>query len=880
MTLGEPETRRRLIRKALEQAGWSPIVYYRENLDKPIVAVEEYPTDTGPADYVLFHRDEALAIVEAKRLSRGPQSTIEQAKRYARGFKESRFDYRGYGVPFVYSTNGEVTYFQDLRNRFNLPRKISHFHTPSALRSFLIQDTSKAIGWLKTTSTEGYGLRPYQKEAIEHIESALIDGKRRMMIAMATGTGKTYIAVCQIYRLIKSGFAKKVLFLVDRRALAAQAVGAFSTFEPEPGLKFDSIYNVYSQRFHKEDLEDFKFQVKAIPQEDLLNPNPHHTFVFVCTIQLMRSMLFGREEVEPITGDEEYEAEVERIDIPIHAFDVIIADECHRGYTATEEGKWREVLDHFDAIKIGLTATPALHTKAYFKDIIFEYGIDRAIQEGWLVDYDIVRIHSGIRMEGMFLKRGEHVELIDTQTGKSRYDVLEDEREFDSTRIEKDITAPDMNKKIVVEFAKYALKQEEESGRFPKTLVFAVNDLEHISHADRLVNILREQLGRGSDFVTKITGKSDRPLRLFRKFRNRREPGISVTVDMLTTGVDVPRLENLLFLRPVKSRILFEQMLGRGTRKCEDIKKTHFTIFDSVGVLDYFRYASPFVSEPPDKPYRTTRQIIKALYNNEDREHNTKILVRRLQRIHKNITAEGRKQFLRFTPDRDIGEFASNLPQLLEKEWKKTMQILTNKQFLWLVENYPRSRTFIKALDQEDMVESEFLFKTIDGKSLRPSEYIKEFQQYIKTNPDHIEALEILLKRPKDFDTEALKELRDRLAHYSHRFTESNLRRAYKFALADIISIVKHAVDDIPLITAEERIDIALKRVTKGQEFKPEQEEWLELIRSHLIENIIIEKGDFNMIPFSRRGGWRRANRVFEGRLLELLVKINEGMLE
>jgi type I restriction enzyme R subunit len=362
----EWKTRQRLINKALETAKWTSRVHYHTQLDtaKPVLVVEEYPTEYGPADYILFQRSEPIAIVEAKRLSSGIQGAIEQAKRYSRGLKETRFDFHGYKVPFVYSTNGTVIFFQDLRDRYSLPRKVSNFHTPTALRSFLMSDTSKAIAWLKTTPAEGYGLRRYQREAIEHIEDALIDGKRQMMVAMATGTGKTYVAMCQSYRLIKSGLAKKILFLVDRRALAAQAVSAFSSFEPEPGLKFDSIYNVYSQSFHQDDMEDFQFNAQAFRREDLENPDPHQAFVLVCTIQLMRSMIFGRDEFSIITGDEEVESDVDRLDIPIHAFDIIIADECHRGYTTTETGKWREVLDHFDAIKIGLTATPAKHTLA------------------------------------------------------------------------------------------------------------------------------------------------------------------------------------------------------------------------------------------------------------------------------------------------------------------------------------------------------------------------------------------------------------------------------------------------------------------------------------------------------------------------------------
>src|SRR5439155_832988 len=297
-------------------------------------------------------------------------------------------------------------------------------------------------------------LRPYQVEANAAIEQAIIDRKRQMLVAMATGTGKTFTLVNEAYRLMKSGVARRILFLVDRRALAVQAVNAFASFEPEPGLKFDKIYEVYSQKFRREDLgDDSPFDPKVIPTGYLTNPQPGHAFVYVCTIQRMAINLFGRQAVfDP--GDETADEDADKLDLPIHAFDVIVADECHRSYTAAEISAWRSTLDHFDAIKIGLTATPAAHTKAYFNDVVYRY-----------------------------------------------------------------------------------------------------------------------EYGHGDGFVQKLTGSPpvDRPLQRIREFRNRPYPGIVVTVDMLSTGVDIPALEFLVFLRPVKSRILWEQMLGRGTRKCLDI---------------------------------------------------------------------------------------------------------------------------------------------------------------------------------------------------------------------------------------------------------------------------------------------------------------------
>jgi type I restriction enzyme R subunit len=490
-----------------------------------------------------------------------------------------------------------------------------------------------------TSNTEWHPrLRPYQIEANQAIDEAIAERKRLMLLAMATGTGKTFTMVNQMYRLMKSGAGRRILFLVDRRALAAQAARAFAAFEPEPGLKFDQVYEVYSQRFHREDFGDEeKFDPKVLPASYLTDPKPGHAFVYVSTIQRMTINLFGRQVAFGL-GDEELDEDAERLDIPIHAFDIVIADECHRGYSSGEVSVWRDTLEHFDAIKIGLTATPAAHTKAYFKEVVFRYEYERAVREGYLVDYDAVKIKSNVRMKGIFLNEGEQVGIIDTRSGAEKMDALEDERQFPSADIEQAITSPDSNRKIIEELKKYADEHEGRYGRQPKCLIFATNDLPHTSHADQLVDICRDVFGRGESFVQKITGRVDRPLQRIREFRNRPNPGIAVTVDMLSTGVDIPDLEFIVLLRPIKSRILFEQMLGRGTRKGEKIPdKSHFTVFDCFDgtLLEYFRQATSITADPPDRPARTIVEVIEDIWANRDRPYNIRCLVKRLQRTRR-----------------------------------------------------------------------------------------------------------------------------------------------------------------------------------------------------------------------------------------------------
>lgn len=888
--LSEAKTRKSLIDKALEKAGWGPVLPFDAQTHYEHGSIEEFPTSKGPADYLLLHEGKALACVEGKKVSIGPMNVLQQAKRYARGFGPGACrlgSFGDYGIPFVYSTNGKIIWFQDLRNPNNLSREVAAFHTPQALSQLLGRDEASAKDWLKSRRVEETPLWPFQVEAIEAIEHALIDNRRHMLVAMATGTGKTFTTVNLIYRLMTAGLAKRILFLVDRRALAAQAVTAMASFEAEPGLKFDQIYEVYSQKLHREDLdENMRFNLKLMPSQYLTNPSSKDSFVYVSTIQRMRINLFGSEGVfGASSGDADDDSDAARLDIPIHAFDLVIADECHRGYTAQEESKWREVLNHFDGIKIGLTATPAAHTKAYFRHMVYRYEYERAVQEGFLVDYDAIGIKSDITISGVFLDEGEEVGLIDTKTGQLSFETLEDERELPAPTTEIDWSAPDRNLKIVQEVKKYLLDQEKQLDRFPKTLIFAQNDIPHISHCDHLVQILREEFNRGDDFVQKITGSPsvDRPLQRIREFRNRQKPGIVVTVDMLSTGVDVPKIENIVFLRPVKSRILFEQMMGRGTRRCPEIYKTHFTVFDCFNgtLLEYFRKTTGITAEPPARSTRSIREIVKSIADNEDFDYNIGVLSKRLLRISKHTTEEGRLQF-QYILGCDVAEFARTLRDRLDQTRAETLSVLKSDAFLDLCDNYPRpKKTFVRANGAEDYVTSKVIFRAKDGRELGPEDYLKEFERFVRGNPEHIEALEILLKRPRDFDVNLLKDLRIALATRPDtlvdKFSEKNLRRAYNRELADIISIIRHAAKGDELITAEQRVNKAFMRVKSDRRFSQEQENWLELIRRHLTENLLMEKDDIDSLPiFTREGAsWGKLNKAFGGELEKIIGEIN-----
>ena len=891
-TEAERQTRRDRIDPKLKAAGWR-VVPFDPNIPLSSYdrcAIEEYVTDNGPADYALCMDGKVVGIVEAKKLTLGPQNVLTQAERYSRGATANPLNFRGFHVPFLYSTNGEIVWHHDIRNPLSRSEKMAHFHTPDALVERLAQNFDTACETLLRTPNDHPRLRDYQRDANTEIEKALANRKRHMLIAMATGTGKTFTMVNEVYRLMKSGVAKRILFLVDRRALAAQAVLAFASFEPEPGLKFDQIYELYSQRFHREDFdEDQKFDPKALPQSYLTDPQPGHAFVYVSTIQRMTINLLGRNAIWGI-GDEEIEDDADKLDIPIHAFDLVIADECHRGYTSKEAAIWRQTLDHFDAVKIGLTATPAAHTTSYFREVVFRYEYERAVREGHLVDYNVVAVKSDVRMKGIFLQEGEQVGLINPTSGVEQLDLLEDEREFPTTEIEGKITSPDSNKKILEEIKKYALEHEQTYGRFPKILIFAVNDLAHTSHADQLVRISRDVFGRGESFVQKITGSKgvDRPLQRIREFRNRQNPAVVVTVDMLTTGVDIPDLEFIVFLRPVKSRILFEQMLGRGTRKGDRFPdKSHFTVFDCFDgtLLEYFRKATSITAVPPERESRTIVEVIEDIWNNRDRDYNIGCLAKRLQRINKEMSGTAREEFAAYVPQGNLGRYAAELPKNLRRNFTETMSLLREKGFQDLLQYYQRAeKTFLIAYENEDAVSSHWLVRGADGKEYKPEDYLTAFAQFVRENPQKIDAIRILLNRPKDWNTVALSELRQKLATAPQRFTVDNLRKAHEIqyhkALVDIISMVKHAANEQqPLYTAEERVKLAFAKLTAGKSFTPEQQQWLDRIEAHLIENLTIEQDDFDTLPvFTRAGGWGRANKVFEGQLSSMIGRLNEAI--
>ncbi len=532
------EQSREIINSQLEEKGWTEIKEVNGT-----GYIEEYQTSSGPVDYILVVDGEILGLVEAKKLDYNSSAAFAQAERYSENIDTSySFGHKNqYHVPFVFTANGVKVEMKDLREyASSTKRELRGFHRPEALKKMSEKNLQGAFDWLEANpieETHGF-LWDNQKGAIagvdDHkgIEQGLIEGKRKLLVQMATGTGKTWMAAAEIHRLLKSGLVNRVLFIADRTNLAKQAERAFNNFDAGGGLNLGEIYKVN--------------RVKN-------GEYPDKAEIVVSTLQSMYSLLENHDEVY----------------IPQDAFDLVITDEVHRSIY----GEWKVVLSHFDSYQIGLTATPAEHTLSFFgsrSNWVYKYSYWKAVDDGKVVPYEAYRIQTGITMEGLEYE-GE---------------------EYDPSQLEREITVPDRNRLIAEE-----VRKQVEDGE--KILVFAIND----EHAIQLTEMFNEVYSdKSNEYVRKITYTTDNSEDVLNNFKNEyMEPTIAVTVEMVSTGTDVPPLENIVFARPVKSPILYNQMMGRGTRTCESVDKEKFTIFDCVGVIEYFQDQK----HPPFDQYRT-----------------------------------------------------------------------------------------------------------------------------------------------------------------------------------------------------------------------------------------------------------------------------------
>ncbi|MGF7184102.1 type I restriction enzyme R subunit [Desulfitispora alkaliphila] len=878
--LTEAETRT-IIDQKLRQAGWEADTEkirfghgYRPEKGRNL-AIAEWPLKKGFADYALFTGLDFLGILEAKKRNRDVLADIQQAKEYAslvikHGDESLLGPWGDFHVPFLFSTNGRPyikqlehksgIWFLDARKATNHPRPLKDWYTPDGLKGLLNQDIAKATERLEDESMEYLGLRPYQEDAILAVEKAIKEEKREALIAMATGTGKTRMAIGLIYRLIKTNRFKRILFLVDRSALGRQAEAAFKDSKLESFHTFTEIFELQS-------LEDKK-------------PNPE-TKVHIATVQGVLKRLFYNETDEDIPTVDQY--------------DCIIVDEAHRGYTLDKEmtevemqfrdhndyvSKYRKVLDYFDAVRIGLTATPALHTVEIFGEPVFNYSYREAVIDGYLIDHEPpYQFETVLKQNGINWAVGETVEKYDHTSGAVEKEVLEDELNIDVAKFNTSVVTENFNRVILAELANYIHPEAE-----GKTLIFAATD----DHADLVVKILKDELEKKygeveDNAVMKITGSIRDPLHAIKLFKNERLPNIAVTVDLLTTGIDVPSITNLVFLRRVRSRILYEQMLGRATRRCDEIDKDHFNIFDAVGLYETLR---PYTSMKPvvTRPSVTVSQLIDELDqldNQEHRQQHKEELIAKIQRKKQKWTEKEQDDFKVLSGGKSVEELIDWVKKTDDREVVKEFK--AKKEILQYIDENRERPNFQYISDHEDK-----LVGTTRGygNAEKPEDYLEGFNKFIKENMNLIPALKVVCTRPKDLTREELRKLRIELDQKG--FTEKNLQAAWRDAknediAADIISFIRQQAIGDPLISHEERVKTAMDKIYKMKVWPKVQKDWLKRIEKQLLQESILgpdpEKA-FEVEPFKRFGGYKRMDKIFDGQLHEIVDIINSALYQ
>lgn len=856
------------------------------------LAIAEWPTlssagNKGRADYALFAGEKLVAVIEAKAEHKDIPSVIDyQCKEYAQNIRPEDEKYvittwGKYKAPFVFATNGRPylaqletksgIWFLDLRESANMPKALRGWISPDGMLKLLESDIEKADKALQTLpydflrDKDGLNLRQYQLNAIQAAENAVINGQKNILLAMATGTGKTRTVLGMIYRFLKTDRFNRILFLVDRTALGEQAEDVFNEVKLEDLKTLNDIYDIKT-------LEDTVFE--------------DETKVHIATVQgMVKRLLYNDEERQPSVTD----------------YDLIVIDEAHRGYLLDKEmgedellyrdqldyqSKYRMVIEYFDAVKIALTATPALHTTQIFGKPVFKYTYREAVIEGYLVDYDAPhKIKTQFNTEGIKYNKGEALALYDPVTHEiTNSEVLQDEMNFDVEKFNKQIITPSFNRTVLEEIARDIDPEDVMQG---KTLIYAVDD----EHADLIVKILKEiytNYGIDNDAIMKITGSvaggnKRKVQEAIKRFKNERFPSIAVTVDLLTTGIDVPEITTLVFMRRVKSRILFEQMLGRATRLCPKINKTHFEIYDPVGVYDSLEEVNTMQPVSAD-PKTTFAQLLDGLEVLEDEAHIKNAvaqIIAKLQRVKRRLTKEEIAEFKDLAAGLTVEGFIQKIESLPAAEARNTL--LMEASLLEMLDDKHGHGGYTKVIsDKQD----KFLIRERGfGKNeQRPEDYIEAFEDFVKNNVNEIAALNIICTRPKELTRETLKSLRMALAQ--NGFTTQQLNTAVSEVTseeitADIISLVRRYAIGSPLVSHQARIRRAVDKLKKAHNFSKVELNWLSRIESYLLNESVMNVKVFDEDErFKTNGGYKRLNQIFRNNLEGIITELNEYLYD
>ncbi len=951
---------REAIDKSLVAAGWVIQDAKAANLHAGRgVAVREAPLAKGHgfADYLLYVDQRACGVVEAKKVGVTLTEVEAQSEKYAHGLPADLPAHRR-PLPFLYQTTSIETRFTNLLDAVPKSRQVFSFHRPETFARWLAEEPlwlpvqanghphpdSLRPATLRTRlrhmpAFEGVGLWPAQVRAVRGLEASLHDGKPRALIQMATGSGKSRTAVASIYRLVREAKAKRVLFLVDRGNLGRQALKEFQAFETPEGRKF-----------HQE------FIVQHL-QSNHLDPQAR---VVICTIQRLFSMLKG-EEIDP--ADEEGSAFLGsgasdpvpvayNPAIPIEFFDVIFTDECHRSIY----NQWRQVLEYFDSFLVGLTATPAKHTLGFFdQNIVMEYSREEAVADQCNVDFTVYKIRTQITEQGAKVEAGEFVDKRDRETRKVRWEKLDADLPYEASDLDRDVVAMDQIR-LVVRTLRDKLFTEMFPGRstVPKMLFFAKSD----AHADDIVKVMRDEFGESNQFCEKITyrtgtvriptgeiGPDGKPVhryesgataeQLLQGFRNSYYPRVAVTVDMIATGTDVKPLEVVVFMRSVKSRILFEQMLGRGSRVLSDsdlkavtpdaVTKDHFVVVDCVGVTE----ADLSDARPLEKnPTIPLDQLLKSVGMGTASKDVVSSLAGRLARLDRRL-GEPEKTKLRemangvslqalvsglvdaLDPDKHVEEARAvtktpadqepppvAVAEAAAKIIRQALAPLAANPALRerIVDFKARTEQTIDHTTKDELLEAGFSEEARE----KARALVESFEKFIADNRDQITALQFFYsvpyaKRPKLADIKALV---IEIHAPPRSWTPDQLWRAYESLdrakvghrsaeklITDVVSLVRYALHKDDRLTAfSERVDGRFQawlgeQEKRGTLFTAEQLEWLYAIKDHIATSLGIERDDFEDVPFNQKGGLGKVYTLFGKQLEPILAELNEVLV-
>jgi type I restriction enzyme R subunit len=915
-----PEVKaRQQIDQDLIQAEWIIQNKNQLNLSAGLgIAVREYPTDSGPADYILFVDKKPVGVIEAKRPEEGVRLTWheDQTSKYAES--HLKWFLKNKPLRFRYESTGKLTRFTDSNDNIHRSRLIFNFQKPATLQEWLKQDDTLRNKLAKFPELNTKGLRGCQIIAIKNLEKSFSENRPRALVQMATGSGKTYTAITSMYRLLKFANAKRILFLVDTKNLGEQAEQESIGYSPvDDSRNLGELYNI--QRLNS----------------SYISKDSH---ICICTIQRMYSILKDKEldeSVEEISLNEVKlvgppKDVVYNEKYPPEFFDFIVIDECHRSIY----NLWRQVIEYFDAFHIGLTATPDKRTFAFFhENIVSEYSHEQAVVDGVNVGYDTYVIETEITQQGSKINAKEFIDIRNKLTREERWQQLDEEFQYFGNELDRSVVNPSQIRNIIKTFKEKLLKEIFPNRQeIPKTLIFAKSD----SHADDIIQTIREEFAESNEFCKKITYKSDEdPKSILASFRNDYNPRIAVTVDMIATGTDVKPIECIFFMRDIKSKNYFEQMKGRGTRTLlkDDLRKvtpsasdnkTHYVLIDAVGVCKSLKTDSRPLERKPSIPLKDLMMNIAMGSREEDILIST---ANRLIRIDRAVSEKEKEIFTEISSGKSITEVVKDLldandPDFIktkarekykvEKEEITKKQIDdTQKEFLDKacdIFNNPDIREYIENVRKkhEQVIDTINIDTVINADwdkqtQNQAQDTIKTFQEFIKKNKDEITALKIFYSQPqriKEITFKMIKELYEALNSPPYSLTIERLWGAYyqlgdnkvkgistKRMITDIVSLIRYELKiDKELAPFSEIINRNFKewvfRKNAGHiQFTELQMEWLRMIRDHIMTSMKITQDNFNFTPFDALGGIGKFYQVFGEEYDEIINELNEVLV-